>query len=514
MQDNPSLVAATSAGLVRGAARTTSFGPAVSWRGIPYAEPPVGPLRFAAPRPARAWSGVRDATHRGPSSAQVVPVVPRPLGALLGTTGRRSEDCLVLDVHAPEGAGREGRRLPVLVWIHGGAFSSGSGGDYDGAGLAARGDVVVVSINYRLGAFGFVDLADVVSSHAPGATGVDPERVPSNVGLRDQVRALEWVRDEIEAFGGDPSRVTVAGESAGSASITMLMVSPVARGLFSGAICQSGALTIGTHRDDATRLAREFCSQLGVSREQPDGLWKASTAEVLRAMAKVSQTRPEGLVTRPWYDDDLLPADISAASATRTPDIPLLAGSNRDEHTLFRKLAHDVLPETRARLVQAMDAAAGPEEVARILGAYPDDERGLTDLGSHLIFTMPSIHHSDAHSRHSPTWRYRLDWASPALGLGAFHGLDVFLLFPLGRLRKAVIGRDPDGRVEALADRMQRHWLHFVVHGSPDPTIPPGWPAYTEADRATLVLDLEDRVVHDPESAHREVWGGRDVLVR
>ncbi|MEJ5946682.1 carboxylesterase family protein [Pseudokineococcus basanitobsidens] len=506
------VVARTPSGAVRGLRRSTAFGEADSWRGVPYARPPVGEHRFAAPAPPAPWGGVLDATGPGPACAQTVPVLPRSLGLVLGATGRRTEDCLTVDVHAPAGAATDGRRRPVLVWVHGGAFVTGSPGEYDGAVLAARGDVVVVCVGYRLGAFGFVDLADAVGRPGPGRRGVDPERVPSNAGLRDQVRALEWVRDAVEAFGGDPARVTLAGESAGSASVALLMSSPAARGLFSAAICQSGALSIATDREDAARLARELCSQLGVSREEPEGLWQASTRDLLRAVAAVSATRPEGLVTRPWFDDDLLPASLAAAHATRTPPVPLLAGTNRDEHTLFRRFVRDVLPETRPRLAAALDAAAPAEDVDRILGAYPDDERGLTDLGSHLIFTMPSIHHSDAHAAHSPTWRYRVDWGPSTFGLGATHGVELYLLWPYAPLRRSLQRLDRDGRVAALADRVQRHWLHFVRHGTPDPGVG-RWPAYDPDQRTTLVLDLEDRVVLDPEGARREAWRGRDVLV-
>ncbi|MEJ5886835.1 carboxylesterase family protein [Pseudokineococcus marinus] len=508
----PEVVARPPGGAVRGVRRSTPHGEADSWRGVPYARPPVGEHRFAAAVPHEPWTGVRDATGPGPACAQRVPVVPAPLGLVLGTTGRRTEDCLTVDVHAPAGAAEDGRRRPVLVWVHGGAFSSGSAGEYDGSHLAARGDVVVVCVNYRLGMLGFADLADVVARPGPGRRGVDPERVPSNVGLRDQVLALEWVRDAVEAFGGDPARVTLAGESAGSASVALLMTSPAARGLFAGAVCQSGALSIATDREDATRLARELCAQLGVSREEPEGLWRASTREVLRAAAAVSATRPEGLTTRPWFDGDLLPASLPAAHATSTPPVPLLSGSNRDEHTLFRRFARDVLPETRARLAQALDAAAGPEETDRILSAYPRDERGLTDLGSHLLFTVPGIHHSEAHARTSPTWRYRVDWGPAAFGLGATHGVELYLLWPYAPVRRALQRLDRDGRVADLADRVQRHWLHFVRHGEPDPAVGP-WPRYDAERRSTLVLDLEDRVVEDPEGEQRAVWGGRDVLV-
>ncbi|MEJ5912975.1 carboxylesterase/lipase family protein [Pseudokineococcus sp. 1T1Z-3] len=507
------VVAQTTTGAVRGIRRSTAFGDVDSWRGVPYARPPVAEHRFAAPVPHEPWTGVRDATRPGPACAQAVPVLPRHLGLVLGATGRRTEDCLTVDVHAPAGAATDGRRRPVLVWVHGGAFVTGSPGEYDGGVLAARGDVVVVCVAYRLGAFGFMNLADAVARPAAGRLGVDPERVPSNVGLRDQVRALEWVRETVEAFGGDPARVTLAGESAGAASVTLLMASPAARGLFSAAICQSGALSIATDREDSARLARELCARLGVSREQPDGLWRASTRDLLQATAALSQSRPQALVTRPWFDGDLLPASLPAAHATRTPPVPLLAGTNRDEHTLFRRFARDVLPEDRARLAVALDAAAPAADVDRVLAAYPDDERGLTDLGSHLIFTMPSIHHSEAHAEHSPVWRYRVDWGPSSFGLGATHGVELYLLWPYAPLRRSLHRLDRDGRVAALADRLQRHWLHFVTHGRPDPAVG-DWPGYDARDRTTLVLDLQDRVVRDPEARHRRAWAGQDVLVR
>ncbi len=495
-----------------------------TFRGIPYAAPPVGPLRFAAPRSSAAWGGVRDATTRGDASPQMLSTpLPRRLGALLGTVGSRSEDCLVLTVHAPSGPPSSEGGRSVLVWLHGGAYAVGSGEDYDGSALAREGDVVVVTVNYRLGAFGFLDLRRVLEG-TPAA-----ERVVANAGLRDQVAALEWVQGNIAAFNGDPARVTLAGESAGAGSASALMTAPSTRGLFRGVIAASGALSQLTDANDAAGLAREVVARLGAFPEHPERLWAASPTALLTALRGAVGTRPQQLSTRPVWDGDLLPASeeagLAAAADRCASGVALLAGTNRDEHAFVTTRRCPVLPLTRSRLAVMIAAQHGNAGAARVLARYPETREGLVRLGTHTLFTVPTLTLLDACAEAGgDAWGYRLDWRSPLLGMGAFHALDLALLFPprplLGRL---VLGR-PDPEVAAMAARLRARWLTFVrdgrpgdgssAQGSPADAAPvaPGWPRHTAARRPTLIVDRRDTVVDDPDGDDAAAWSGLGTL--
>lgn len=402
------LLVETRRGPVRGAAER---GLAV-FRGIPFAQPPVGPLRFAPPQPLTPWTAVRDTVRFGPSPAQNTAVAGPLLSLGIGRTG---EDCLYLNVWTP---GLDRRRRPVMVWIHGGAFVLGSGSQtlYDGSTLARRGDLVIVTINYRLGAFGFLRLHDRFGQRLP-ATG--------NEGLLDQVAALEWVRDEIEAFGGDPGNVTIFGESAGAMSCATLLGVPRARGLFHRAILQSGAANFLWPRDVATRLADCFLARLGL--ESPEALREAAPALVLQAQRRcfldmligdghvlgalspaglrvagavflglalarrrfgrvaaplsrglvrllkwrgrlgappapyataLQALRTRGLPFQPVVDGDIVPrSPLDAISAGAARDVPLLVGTNLDETKLFLPLDPEAATLDEASLLRRCEEA-------------------------------------------------------------------------------------------------------------------------------------------------------------
>ena len=413
----------TRRGTVRGVAED---GLAV-FRGLPFARPPVGPLRFRPPEPPEPWAGIRDATRFGPSAAQN--------GALIGPLmslgiDRTGEDCLYLNVWTPRAD--RGRR-PVLVWIHGGAFILGSGSQtlYDGATLARRGDVVVVTINYRLGALGFLRTQDRFGQRLP-ATG--------NEGLLDQIAALEWVRDEIEAFGGDPASVTIFGESAGAMSCAILLGLPRARGLFQRAILESGAANFLWPRDIASRLADQMLADLGIS--SPDDLHAAASTRLLAAQrrlfldlmlgeqhvlgalsptgqrvagalflgltlarrrfgnvasplsrglarmlrrrggrsgtaaprsAALRALRTRGLPFQPVIDGDVIPRDpLAAIRDGAARDVPLLIGTNLDEARLFAPLDPEATTLDEAALLARCEAAipGGPDAARRAVTLY------------------------------------------------------------------------------------------------------------------------------------------------
>jgi len=471
-------------------------GAVTSWLGLPYAAPPVGRRRFRVPEPVVPWSGVRAATRPGGAAYQSGSLTSRarPLGAAVG------EDCLYLNVHAPAAARTDGRPRPVLVWVHGGAFRSGSGSLYDGAALAEQGDLVVVTVNYRLGVFGFVNFA----------AALDDVDVPSNLGLRDQLAALGWVAEHIAAFGGDPARVTVAGQSAGSISVALLLSAPAAAGLFRGAILQSGSYSLVHGPEVSLEVARAYARQLGLGPGDGARLWQLTPAELVAAQAVVDEQSPGTLPAAPWFDGDVLPASLAAARQARRPDVALLAGHNRDEVTFFQRLPGDIMPITRTALVLRLRANLGWAAAERVLQAYPNTAAGTTALGTDLNFAMPTLHFAERHAEAGGrTWFYRFDAAVPLVGathaaelayLWTWRGLSAFLL--RGRLT-------PQRR--ALASRLRRRWLAFVRDGNPGPD----WPPFTLPERRTLILDpAGDHVVSDPAGERRRGWAGEDVMPR
>lgn len=300
-----------------------------AFKGVPYARPPVGPLRFQAPEPMKRWRGTRSATAYGPAAPQVGPV-NRVIRSVIGATGsKQSQDCLYLNVWTPA---CDGKRRPVMVWIHGGAFILGSGSTpvYAGWRLAQRGDVVVVTINYRLGVLGFLNWNSLVAGDG---------RPPANLGIRDQVAALEWVHDNIEGFGGDPENVTVFGESAGAMSAATLLAVPRAKGLFHRAILQSGAAHNVSSSDLAARVGEQFIETLEISGDPQKQLTELSVTELMRSQARISARvgLEDGIMAwQPCVDGDLIPEQpIPAIGHGTGADVPILIGTNRDEFKLF-----------------------------------------------------------------------------------------------------------------------------------------------------------------------------------
>ncbi len=456
-----------------------------AWLGVPYAQPPVGAQRFRPAAPAQPWGGVRSATSYGAACPQKVMGSMKSLGPAL------DEDCLSLNIWSPAA---DGKKRPVMVWIHGGAFLLGSARVYNGAHLAAQGDIVVVAINYRLGPFGFVNFGEALGD----------ERVASNLGLRDQVLALKWVRDHIAAFGGDPDQVTLAGESAGSMSVSLLMHSPEARPLFHRAIMQSGALSLIHDRETSVQVARLYLDHLGVKTLEE---LQAVPAQALQAAQEaVHQQVPQTIPAAPWYDGSLLPASLAEAREAPTPPIPLLAGYNRDEirfFELWRGVADVFL--ARDRMAAVMQRQHGDGFAARVLAAYPESTDGRRRLGTHMSFAMPTLHFAERHAaqRH-PTWFYRFDRGHPVLG--AVHAIELFYLWDMQGLLPLMLRGGPLwGSRRRLAERLRSHWIRFVREGHPGDD----WKPF-DARRATLVFDRRDRMVDDPEGPQREAWAARD----
>jgi len=482
----------TVAHTVHGTLRGTTEGGVNVWRGVAYAEQPVGQRRFQAPAPLVPWSDIRDAVDHGP--------LP-PQGRSFVGGGRddpkiRDEACLTLTVWSPE----PGASLPVMVWIPGGAFVYGAGQLqlYNGNRLAANGNVVVVNVTYRLGVFGGFELGDL----GPG--------FDDNLALRDQVAALQWVRDNIASFGGDPDRVTVFGESAGATSVLALLASPLADGLFSRAIAQSPALPLIADRETRARQARTFVERLGVPVDEvkslPQRRLRRAAGQLQGESAANTPTLAYGLThgvdSLPWH-----PVDAARRGAAST--IPLIVGTNSHEASMFAWGKPPMLPTTPP-MVEAYVARAAPEARDRLLAAYPDypRRRALIAFGSDTMFCAPTWAFADAYSAHAPTYVYRFDhaaWSLRLLGLGATHGSEIVHIqhsygsylgrkvHPLGRRVQPSVGR-----------RMQRTWLDFATTELDD-----DWPRYDATSRRTRVIrSTRDDTVADPDAIRRTAWEG------
>ncbi|HEY3186708.1 MAG TPA: carboxylesterase/lipase family protein [Solirubrobacteraceae bacterium] len=492
------VVVETSLGAVQG----TGDGDVLVFRGIPFAAPPVGELRFRAPAPAAAWSGVRD----GSSFAPTAPQVPSARGVdVTGTPQRASEDCLYLNVWTPAA---DGERRPVMVWIHGGAFMTGSGSLrlYRGANLAARGDVVVVTVNYRLGALGWL-------SH--------PDFGGGNWGLLDQVAALRWVQDNIGAFGGDPGNVTIFGESAGSVSVSTLLGTPAAKGLFHKAIAESGGP--GGY---ASSLAEGFAAELVAEAGVADmGALRALPLDALMAAYTVLVERHGRLLTptAPIVDGEVLRTrPVDAIRNGLNQGVPLLVGTNRDEMTYFamgdRRLTGGDDALVRRRLARTV----GEEGLDELIDAYAKAraDRGeptspfdlWVAIESDRFFRVPSLRMAEAHAEAgSPVYDYLFDWESPAVGglLRSCHALEI--AFVLGNLDAPMMDvfAGSGAEASALSATMMDAWLAFARTGNPSTASLGAWPTYDGARRATMRLGREVEVVEAPYEPERAAWTGR-----
>ncbi len=479
------------------------------FKGIPYAAPPVGPLRWRAPEPVAPWSGVRAATTVGAAAPQ------NPLAggilAAFNVEEATSEDCLYLNVWTP--AVDAGRR-PVLVWIHGGGFVIGSGAQriYDGAELARRGDVVVVTINYRLGPLGFLRLKELTRGEIP-STG--------NEGLLDQVAALEWVQANVAAFGGDPDNVTIFGESAGGMSVTTLLALPAARGLFRKAIAQSGAGHSAYGVDVHARVVDRVLAAAG-SRDA-SALRALTAAQLLAASAKVqagAAQDPElrGLMYQPVLDGEILPRlpieDIQKGSAA---GVPLLVGTTLEEWKLFALVDPTVSTLSEAGLEERLSRWLGPAakavvetyRKARLERGEPIGPRDLyLAIETDRCFRIPSVRLAEAQGTHSPSvYAYLFTWKSPLWNgmLGACHSIELGFVF--GTLRDRGIGQFAGSgpQAEELSAKVMDSWIAFARSGDPS-TRSLSWPRYTTAERATLVLGETCATALAPFDEERRAW--------
>jgi para-nitrobenzyl esterase len=493
--DNP--VVRTKPGELRG---VTENG-VVVFRAVPYAAPPVGELRFSPPQPVPAWRGVRDADKDGP----IAPQGRSRLAHVMGDFERpQSEDCLTLNVWTPA---VDGKKRPVLVWIHGGAFTSGAGSLpwYSGERFAAHGDVVFVSINYRLGALGFLCLPDIS---------------PGNLGLLDQIAALSFVRENIAAFGGDPDNVSVVGQSAGAASIAILMTMPPAGGLFKRVIMQSTPFgRMSRSLEDAQRIGRLFVEVLGLKPEQAAELKSLPFAHLVAAQGEVARLEKKFADALapfwPTIDGKVYPGEVAPAlKAGAGATVDTMIGTTREEMAAFYCIDQEI-------------AAADPSAIERVFAtmfksghqAHFDEIRSmrasgsntalLGDLMSDAMFRMGSLRMAEARAdqRH-PAYVYQFDWQSPA-GFEACHCIEIPFVFDnFGNWTDSPMlkGGDP-GEMKCLARAMHRAWIAFAHTGKPDHPHLPRWPVYQREDRVTMRFDSVIGPVSDLAGlAWRQPW--------
>lgn len=469
------------------------------FRGIRFAQTPVGRLRFRPPEPVVPWSYVRPAQDFAPACPQLVGIDPTE-----NNNSVMAEDCLAVNIWTPK---VDSRKRPVMVFIHGGAFVEGSARNtwYDGTSLARTGDVVIVTLQYRLGVLGFLELSEIAGEEFAES---------GNLGILDQIAALQWVKNNIERFGGNPKNVTIFGESVGATSVGILMAVPGARGLFQKAILESNsAVRVGHDLAHATELARAFMKIAGAS--SVADLQRMTMLQIRDAQQKLFETQFGDSSFGPTWDGIVLlrPA-MAMLLAGMGARVPVLLGTNLDEIRYWSTIEDLPLEKKPESLLESQVAAIlGPKAKAAI-GVYRKTNVTYGDavihLGTDLLFRMTSIRMAEALSALQPTYTYLFTYrsSSPVAKYDSAHSMELPFVFgvidDLDAI--AVIGRDPHR--EKLMHEIQRAWINFSRYGDPNSPGLPSWPKYDTATRSTMELGITSRVINDPLSAQRAVWDG------
>ena len=478
------------------------------FKGIPYAEPPVGKRRWLPTQPVKKWSGVRPAKQYGPIAPQNLMPIPIPGGPMYGND-KQDEDCLSLNIWTP---GLDDARRPVLFWIHGGAFIIGAGCESTlGFGtLPRRGDIVMVSINYRLGVFGFMNLKEVTGGKIT-ATG--------NEGLLDQVTALDWVVANIKAFGGDPDNITVSGFSAGGMSTGDLLGMPLARGKFRKAVNRSGSANVVGSVESAVKISEKLLEILHLTSKDIDALQRLNVKQLMdtqqELQLRLRESEQRATPFQPVIDGKVLPEwPLAAIKKGAAKNIPIIAGTSLDE----LKMSSTIDPATRnldeAGLSQRLNSLLPARMVPDFITVYRSalKKRGGKDspaeiwgtISTDYLFRIPTIRLVELQRDNgAPAYNYLFTLRSPALGgaLGAMHGLDNPFLF--GCLDKEFSGNGPEE--QALATKIQDSTIAFLRTGDPSCKSIGKWPVYGK-ERMTMVLDKQTRVEAAPYEDERRVW--------
>ncbi len=412
-----------------------------------------------------------------------------------------------------------------MVWLHGGAYVLGSSSQalYDGRRLVGSGDVVVVTVNYRLGALGFLDLSSFNTAR---------RRFDSNIGLRDVLAALGWVRDNIAAFGGDPQRVTLFGESAGAGIVTTLLASPAAEGLFAGAIAQSSPATSVYDRGRARRVAVALLDKLGIAASEVERLFEVPIAAILAASQEVFDEvpvrNPGRLAFVPIVDGDLLSDyPVKLAQEGRSHPVPLIIGTNKHEAALFRLMRSPLMPITPRAITSMFTEIAAEQPDLQLptedqigsaysrLGRKARSMSIATDVG----FRMPSVWLAEGHSRVAPVYLYRFDYSTPLLRLllvKAAHATELpYVWGNLAGPKDPTLKLGGTKTAKAVSKRVRTRWINFATQSKPaGPAGEPDWTPYQETDRACLIIGKRDAIAHDVDAHIRAAWGSEMVGFR
>jgi para-nitrobenzyl esterase len=492
--DAPSVVAPTSAGRVRG---TVNAGINV-FKGVPYGGPTGGRNRFMPPVKPAPWTDVRDALAYGPTA-------PQALGRARREAPPESEECLVLNVFTPAlGSGRR----PVMVWLHGGGFSYGTGSDaiLEGSALARAGDVVVVTINHRLNVFGYTYV---------GEQGGSDFALSGAAGMLDIVAALEWVRDNIDRFGGDPNLVTIFGQSGGGRKVATLMAMPKAKGLFHRAVIESGAVLRLTEKSDAVQITEMLMKELGLAKGEVRQLQDVSMNRLLAAYASISEKvpvrEPGQTANSPTVDGTAIPGHPwDPAGPSLSANVPLLIGWAGTEETLYDRPTPETLALDEAGLRKRASSRLG-DDPERVIAAYRAAHPEATPWD--LWILIATDHPRGTYSRETakrkaaqgaaPAFLYRFDWETPEGGghMRSPHTVEIPFVFSNIAIAGPLISKMPEAY--DLAKKVSASWVAFARTGNPNVSGLPNWPAYTATSRDTMLFNNTSRVEQDPDRGPR-----------
>jgi para-nitrobenzyl esterase len=468
--------------------------------GVPYAKPPKGDLRFAPPVAVESWDDVKPAIYFGPTCPQIKDEY-EPSSLLY-----QDEDCLSLNIWTP---GADDKKRPVIIYIHGGGFVNGGTGDplYNGSYISKRGDIVFASVNYRVNALGYLYLEDF-----------GPEfKGSGNIAIQDQLMGIRWIKNNIVKFGGDPDNITIMGESAGSASVMILMGLPQAKGLFNKAIAESGGCNLVRTRELASRYTKQFLKAAGV--KDVASLRKLTPDEIEKAVEKqLDEAGFEAdLVFAPVVDGSIIPIDpLKAIDSGSARGITFLNGTNHDEYRywinysgLLRFISMGVMlkavPDVKAKLGGKDKELIEFYEKKNPHSGVSDD---MFEFATDMMFLIPHIQATEAQSKYADVWMYRFDWKSQVKDyFGACHAIELpFVLKTFDSpTRWQIVGPNPPMN---LSDMMMDAWVAFARTGNPNHAGIQNWPQYESGQRATMIFNTKSGVENDPEKDVRLIYKG------